>query len=101
MFRVDGIKAPPIVLPDLIADLENHQRPEFVGSEAKPREAFSESVSLMMRHADHVGPSLSIHPPIRRTALDVCQTRSTVREEGGGFSQVGASRPEVEEGVPA
>ncbi len=51
--------------------------------------------------SDHVGPSLSIHPPIRRTALDVCQTRSTVREEGGGFSQVGASRPEVEEGVPA
>ena len=63
MFRVDGIKAPPIVLPDLIADLENHQRPEFVGSEAKPREAFSESVSLMMRHADHVGPSQTSEGP--------------------------------------
>ena len=63
MFRVDGIKAPPIVLPHLIADPDDHQRPEFVGSEAKPREGFSESVSLMMRRADHVGPGQSSDAP--------------------------------------
>lgn len=63
MFMVNGIEAPPIVLPHLIADLDDHQRPEFVGSEAKPREAFSESVSLMMRRADHVGPGQSSDGP--------------------------------------
>lgn len=63
IFRVDGIKAPPIVLPHLIADLGDHQRPEFIGNEAKPRDGFSESISLMMRRADHVGPGQTSEGP--------------------------------------
>lgn len=63
MFMVNGIEAPHIALPHLIADPDDHQRPEFVGSEAKPREGFSESISLMMRRADHVGPGQSSDGP--------------------------------------
>lgn len=63
MFMVNGIEAPSSVLPDLTADLDDHQRPEFIGNEAKPRDGFSESISLMMRRADHVGPGQSSDGP--------------------------------------
>ncbi len=63
MFMVNGIEAPSIVLPDLTADPDNHQRPEFVVGKTKPREGFSESISLIMRRADHVGPGQTSEGP--------------------------------------
>lgn len=63
MFMVNGIEVPSIVLPDLTADPDDHQRPEFVVGKTKPREGFSESINLMMRRADHVGPGQTSEGP--------------------------------------